>query len=85
LFALAASGIGPDLEVKTYVEGDMYHIDGLVLDGEGQFCWPFKYINGCKALQSQGFNSSCLLVDSNPLTVSLIHYIKKVLSLLTTP
>lgn len=85
VLSLAERGIGAELEIESFVDGDMYHIDGLVLGGELQFCWPSKYINGCLAFQSNHFNGSYLLDETNPLTQRLVDLVKKILMLLPTP
>lgn len=34
-----------DLECEEFCEGTIFHIDGLIKDGELVFCIPFRYIN----------------------------------------
>ncbi|MDH5929575.1 ATP-grasp domain-containing protein [Vibrio lentus] len=36
-----------NLQVERYIEGDIYHIDGLLFDGEMIYCKSFRYVNTC--------------------------------------
>lgn len=85
LYDYLSKGLNSNLEVEQFIEGDMYHIDGIVLSGELEFCWPSKYINGCLAHQDSKFNGSFLLGQDNPLTGRLIQFIKDVIKALPTP
>ncbi|NPC93042.1 hypothetical protein HOO54_12570 [Bacillus sp. WMMC1349] len=79
------SGVEENMEIETYIEGDMYHIDGFVLNGDVVHCWPSKYINGCLAFQEDKALGSYQLSRDNPLTQRLIDYTKKALAALPTP
>lgn len=74
-----------NLEVESFVEGDMYHIDGLYLQREVVFSWPSKYINGCLSHKNEGYNGSYLLGEHNPLTPRLNTFISKVIQALPSP
>lgn len=74
------AGWVPDLEVEKFIAGEeMYHIDGLVLNGEIVHCWPSRYINGCLAFQEGTCNGSYLLGTDNPSTSRLIQFVTHVL------
>ncbi|WP_211749306.1 carboxylate--amine ligase [Paenibacillus sp. Marseille-Q4541] len=85
IFGFAQNEIKPNQEVEIFIEGDMYHIDGLIVDSEIRFIWPSKYINGCLSFQDKTFNGSYLLDESNPLFNRLITFVKEALILLPTP
>lgn len=36
-----------DYEIEQYIEGDVYHIDGIVFEGKIVFCVASKYIGSC--------------------------------------
>lgn len=74
-----------NFEVEKFVEGDMYHIDGLVLNGRLVFSWPSKYINGCLSHKEGLFNASYQLEPGNPLVDRLKQYIIQVIDALPTP
>lgn len=78
-------GLTPGLEVEEFIEGEMYHVDGLVLDGELKLCWPSKYLNHCLAFQDGSYLGSYLLSPTNPLTQRLQHYVSSILNILPTP
>jgi hypothetical protein len=73
------------LEVEKFIEGEMYHIDGIVLDGVIELCWPSKYLNNCLAFQEGKYLGSYLLEPENPLTPRLQRYVTNVLHILPTP
>lgn len=79
------NGLDYNIEIETFIEGEMYHIDGLVLNGEVVHCWPSKYVNGCLAFQDDKVLGSYQLNADNPLTQRLIDYTKNALSALPTP
>ncbi len=33
-----------DLEIEKFITGEMYHIDGVVINHELKVCWPSKYV-----------------------------------------
>lgn len=85
LKAYLEQGLAPDLEVERFVPGEMYHVDGLVLNGELVHCWPSRYTNGCLAFQDGKLNGSYLLGKENPLTDRLVAFVTEVLAALPTP
>lgn len=85
IMKFAQSEIKFNLEVESFIKGEMYHIDGFIVDNEIRFIWPSKYINGCLAFQDKSFNGSFLLDESNPLFNRLNMFVKKALILLPTP
>lgn len=78
-------GLPPGLEVEEFIEGEMYHVDGLVLNGELKLCWPSKYLNHCLAFQEGDYLGSYLLSPNNPLTQRLRQYVTSILNILPTP
>ncbi|MFC7442275.1 ATP-grasp domain-containing protein [Laceyella putida] len=78
-------GLTPHLEVEKFIEGEMYHIDGVVLDGTIQLCWPSKYLNSCLAFQEGKYLGSYMLEPQNLLTARLQDYVTSVLRVLPTP
>lgn len=73
------------MEIEEYIDGEMYHVDGLYLDGKLKFCCASKYINGCLAYQSGDYNGSFLLEHKNPMFIRLLGYAKDILNSLPTP
>nr|MDH3162378.1 ATP-grasp domain-containing protein [Bacillus licheniformis] len=74
-----AKGLPDHLEVESFIEGDMYHIDGLILDEEIVLSWPSRYINGCLAFQDHQFLGDLQLELKNPLTWRLTDFVQKAL------
>jgi hypothetical protein len=80
-----SEGLTPHLEVEKFIEGEMYHIDGLVLNGQILLVWPSKYLNSCLAFQEGKYLGSYLLSPHNPLTGRLQAYVTSILKTLPTP
>ncbi|SFX57131.1 ATP-grasp domain-containing protein [Thermoactinomyces sp. DSM 45891] len=85
LMTFLSKGLAVHLEVEKFIEGDMYTVDGLVINGEMVLCWPSKYINGCLAFQDELFNGGYLLESENPLLPRLVEFTQKLLKALPTP
>lgn len=74
-----------DLMAEQYIEGDMYHIDGLIVKGKIVIIWPSKYINGCLAFKEGYYLGSHLLDNQNPLAIRLIEKVQELLKAFPTP
>ncbi|MCH5586204.1 ATP-grasp domain-containing protein [Shimazuella sp. AN120528] len=79
------SGIHRLAEVETFIAGDMYHVDGLVTEGEVAFISVSKYASGCLAYQSGGYNASYLISRDNPMFERLVTFTTCLLQVLDTP
>ncbi|MEP4199010.1 MAG: ATP-grasp domain-containing protein [Aliishimia sp.] len=79
--------ISPDHMVEEFVEGEVHHIDGLVLEGDVRLIWPSRYITGSLDFQKQnGQTISSAMLDPNAdLTARLKSYVSKLLQVLPTP
>ncbi|PZD96791.1 carboxylate--amine ligase [Paenibacillus sambharensis] len=82
---LLEKGIGSNLEVETFVLGEMYHVDGLYRDGELLLSHPSRYIHGCLAFQDSKFLGSVMLETDNELTARLNEAVHRVLDAMPTP
>jgi hypothetical protein len=51
-----------DYECENYLQGSIYHIDGLIRDGAIQFIKPSRYINTCLGF-TQGEPLGSVLID----------------------
>jgi biotin carboxylase len=80
-----SQGLPKGLEVEEFIEGEMYHIDGLVLNGDLVHIWPSKYLNDCLAFHEGKYLGSFLLEPSNPLTERLRVFVSALLKILPTP
>src|SRR3990167_1997971 len=71
--------------LEIFVDGEMYHIVGVVINNEVRFIYPSKYITSCLAYQENQSLKSQLLEFDNPLRDRLIDFTKKVLIAMPTP
>lgn len=70
---------------EEFIEGEMYHIDGLVLDKKLKFCWPSKYLeDGINQVKNSYFGTY-LLPSSNCLTEKLEEYTAQILEIFPLP
>ncbi|PFZ92293.1 ATP-grasp domain-containing protein [Bacillus wiedmannii] len=71
--------------VEKYIEGTMYHVNGIVINGEIKFSCVFSYIDNCLSyLEAKGVGHA-LLEYENPLRALLIKNVEKVIEILPTP
>jgi hypothetical protein len=80
----------PDLEVEEFVEGDLYHVNGLWLEGKPAAIWPSSYLGVDHLTRLHGpvlggLAASCTLSPSNPLSARLNRFVEDVLKALPTP
>jgi len=75
-------GIDPvfGLEVESFVQGPMYHIDGMVLDGKVVLSWPSKYVGTVMQFQKNRYIAGYNLHPNNPLVKRLNEYIENVIT-----
>lgn len=72
-------------EIETYVEGQMYHIDGLVIDGEIAFIHPFQYVNDCLSFRKDEYVGSLSVSPDDLVYGPLIEATAKVIRTLPSP
>jgi biotin carboxylase len=83
---LLAGGLPHNLEVEQFIEGEMYHVDGVVLDGQTVLMQPSRYLNGgCLAFKSDNPCGSYTLPDTNPLKARLSAFTQRVIDALPSP
>lgn len=77
----------PDLgkyEIEQFIDGEMYHVDGLVQQGEVKSAYVSHYYNGCLAFKDHQPLASYMLKEDNPLNQVLQQEVKKVIAALPT-
>jgi biotin carboxylase len=85
LEALLAHRLPRGIEIETFVAGEQYHVDGLVLDDELVLCWPSKYLGDGLSFASGGITASQMLAHDHPLKDRLCAAAAEILELLPTP
>lgn len=73
------------VEIETFVDGQMYHVDGLIVNGELVFIHPFQYVNDCLSFRKNEFSGTFTLSPSSPVYQPLIDATRKVLAALPSP
>lgn len=74
-----------NMEIEEYIFGDMYHVDGIVLNGKVEFIYPSKYFYDCLRYQNNESSGSCILDYDHPLRERLVLFVKSILAALPTP
>lgn len=74
-----------NMEIEEYIAGEMYHVDGIVLNNEVKFIYPSKYFHDCLRYQNNESTGSCILEYDDPLCERLIDFTKSILTALPTP
>jgi hypothetical protein len=72
-------------EVESFVDGKMYHVDGLIIEGRIVFVRPFKYINDCLSFRKNLFVGSCSVMSDDLLYSRLIKAAETIVTTLPTP
>ncbi|WP_037771033.1 ATP-grasp domain-containing protein [Streptomyces sclerotialus] len=72
-------------QIETFVPGQMYHVDGLVVNGEVVFVHPFRYLNDCLSFRADAWMGSLPLAPQDPAYDRLVKAAKTVLAELPTP
>lgn len=71
LDALAERGLVPSVEcrpnlmVETFVEGDQYIVDGLVIDGRTVYAWPSGYIGNPADFAGGDLQLAAVMLDAD--------------------
>lgn len=74
-----------NMAVEKFVEGTMYHIDGIVINGNVKVIWPSVYVNDCLSYKENAYLGSLLLANDNPLTYRLLDFGRNLLKKFPTP
>lgn len=72
-------------QVETFIEGEMYHVDGLVIEGKIACSWPSLYFHPPLNMFKGKWASSYVLAADNPLILRLNQYAEKILDIMPTP
>lgn len=72
-------------QIETFIEGQMYHVDGLVVGGEVVFVHPFRYVNDCLSFRDNDWVGCLPLSPQDPSYDRLVKAAKAVLAELPTP
>lgn len=68
--------------IEKWIDGDLFHTDGVLYEGKLNFITVSKYIQGCLSFRHGGVTGSYLLDDKNPLTEKLEEFTKNIIKAL---
>lgn len=78
----AIRGDRDDLMVEEYVEGEVFHVDGLMDRGRVLFAYPSKYVNTCLSFHDELCLGSMQLAESDGAYQPLLHFAAEVVGAL---
>ncbi|AHY08170.1 ATP-grasp domain-containing protein [Serratia plymuthica] len=67
---------------EDYVDGEMFHIDGLVVEGELTFIQPFRYVNNCLSYRDNLYIGNIPLDRNDKLYSRLVSSVKDILHIM---
>ncbi len=83
---LLSQGLPPMMMVESFVKGDIYHVDGIVINGNIEFVCTSKYLNALLHQYQIGtFTGGYLLHPTNPLSKRMIELTKQLVQAFDTP
>lgn len=62
---LLARGVPENWEVEKFVQGDLYHVDGFVYNGEIVFTSVCKYVESCLSFHEEGKFTGSFMIDQS--------------------
>lgn len=71
-----------NMEIETFVDGKMYHVDGLVVNGKIKICQPFEYINDCLSFREDKYIGNVALDPEHALYQRLLDAVESVIAYL---
>lgn len=77
---ISNTGRYTDLLAEEYIDGQIYHIDGLQLRQSIHTLSVSKYVNNCLDFVNGSYLGSYTLADHNPLKVKILNFCQDVLT-----
>lgn len=68
-----------DMLAESYVDGEMFHIDGLVVGEKLKFIQPFRYINNCLSYRDNLYIGNIPLDRNDQLYSRLVSAVQEIL------
>lgn len=85
LLAQVDRGMTVPMKVERFVDGVMYHVDGLVVDSKIVAIHPSRYVNDCLSFQSGEHLGGYMLTTAHPMHGRMVDFATEVLDALPTP
>ncbi|MCM0148793.1 hypothetical protein KCN56_09490 [Photobacterium galatheae] len=63
-----------DMIIEPFIEGEVFHVDGLIVNGKLSVCSPAKYVGNCMDFVGGQCLGSYTLSESNPLYRPLTEF-----------
>lgn len=69
-----------NFEIEKFIDGDMFHVDGVILNNEIKYSFVSKYYTGCLEFKKNNPVSSYLLDNDNPLNQELKKQVREIIN-----
>lgn len=80
-----ANGVPMEIAVEKFVEGEVYHVDGIVQEGKLAFISASKYYDAPLHFHTTDYQGAYLLTPTSPIAERLVEMTKKLVTSLATP
>lgn len=81
----AHSRLEPNLLVEAFVNGAMFHVDGLAIDGKLALAWPSQYLDPLGSFRVDPVRLDVMLDPDDDLTRPLLAFAERLLLALPSP
>jgi hypothetical protein len=79
------AGVAPNMMVESFVEGEMFHVDAFVVDGEIKLSAVSKYVGSALSFQDNQAWGSYVLPDRSPLVPRMTRLTQELVAALPAP
>jgi hypothetical protein len=80
-----AKGVPLEIAVEKFVEGEVYHVDGIVQEGQLAFISASKYYDAPLHFHTTDYQGAFLLTPTSSIAERLVDMTKKLITSLATP
>jgi len=80
-----SKGIPPDSMVESFIKGDVYHVDGALMNGQIAFICTSKYLNPLYQYNTGTYTGGYLIHPTNPISIRMAKLTEQVVQALDTP
>lgn len=85
LVSFLSSPLPSDIMVESFIEGEIYHVDGIIVNGKVEFICTSKYLDALLNYKSESYTGGHLIHPTHPLSKRMVKLTKQVVQALDTP
>lgn len=69
-----------NFHIEKWIEGELFHTDGIIVNGQMQFISASKYLSGCLSFRQGGLTGSFILDENNSIRRRLIKFTEDIIN-----